>query len=82
MKKNETPAEIVDAFSLPEKFKKLGTREILAINTTVLQGGSGPLKVKRKPKAKALTGKIFTVCTVCETTVIYLKCCSDNYGQY
>lgn len=34
-------------------------------NTAVLQGGTGPLKVKRKPKAKAVAGK-FIHCMYCQ----------------
>ncbi|CAJ1081816.1 uncharacterized protein LOC124850789 isoform X8 [Xyrichtys novacula] len=64
--------EIVHAFSLPEDSKK---RKILVErmrnkgnfrhNTTVLQSGTGVLKAKRAPKAKAQTGH-FIHCMYCQ----------------
>ncbi|XP_044063230.1 uncharacterized protein LOC122881284 [Siniperca chuatsi] len=72
LKTHKTHAEIVHAFSLPEHSKerkilleKMRNKGNFKHNTTVLQGGTGPLKAKRKPKGKALAGK-FIHCMHCQ----------------
>ncbi|XP_037332072.2 uncharacterized protein LOC119220279 [Pungitius pungitius] len=70
-------AEIVKAFSLPKHSKerkrlveKMRNKGNLRHNTAVLQAGTGPLKVKRKPKGKALAGK-FLDCMYCQGMYIH-----------
>ncbi|XP_062421876.1 uncharacterized protein LOC119228025 isoform X2 [Pungitius pungitius] len=72
LKTHKTDAEIVKAFSLPEHSKerkilveKMRNKGNFRHNTAVLKDGTGPLKVKRKPKAKALAGK-FIHCMYCQ----------------
>ncbi len=72
LKTHKTHAEIVHVFSLPEHSKerkilleKMRNKGNFRHNTTVLQGGTGPLKVKRKPKAEARAGK-FIHCMHCQ----------------
>lgn len=72
LKTHKTHAEIVQAFSLPEDSKerkilleKMRNKGNFKHNISVLQDGTGSLKVKRKPKAKALAGK-FIHCMYCQ----------------
>lgn len=65
-------AEIVYVFSLPEDSKerkvlieKMRNKGNFRHNTAVLQSGQGPLKVKRKPKARAVAGT-FINCMYCQ----------------
>ncbi|XP_059184722.1 uncharacterized protein LOC131967990 [Centropristis striata] len=72
LKTHTTHAEVVHVFSLPYHSKerkilleKMRNKGNFRHNTAVLQGGTGPLKVKRKPKAKAVAGK-FVHCMYCQ----------------
>ncbi|KAA8579044.1 hypothetical protein FQN60_010568 [Etheostoma spectabile] len=72
LKTHKTHAEIVHAFSLPEDskerkvlFEKLRNKGNFKHNTAVLQGGTGSLKVKRKPKGQTLAGH-FIHCMYCQ----------------
>ncbi|XP_054863090.1 uncharacterized protein LOC118469983 [Amphiprion ocellaris] len=72
LKTHTTHAEIVHAFSLPEHSKerkilleKMRNKGNFQHNTAVLQDGTGPLKVKRKPKVSDVTGK-FIHCMYCQ----------------
>lgn len=72
MKTHTTHAEIVHAFTLPECSKerkilleKMRNKGNFKHNTAVLQGGTGSLKVKRRPKAKAVGGR-FIHCIHCQ----------------
>lgn len=71
LKTQKTHTEIVQAFSLPEDSKerkileKMRNKGNFKHNIAVLQDGTGSLKVKRKPKAKALAGK-FIHCMYCQ----------------
>ncbi|XDV36910.1 hypothetical protein PO909_006624 [Leuciscus waleckii] len=72
LKTHKTHTEIVQAFSLPEDSKerkilleKMRNMGNFKHNIAVLQDGKGSLKVKRKPKAKALAGK-FIHCMYCQ----------------
>ncbi|XP_028281560.1 uncharacterized protein LOC114448636 [Parambassis ranga] len=67
-----THAEVVHVFSLPEHSKerktlleKMRNKGNFRHNIAVLQDGTGPVKVKRKPKSKALAGK-FISCMHCQ----------------
>lgn len=77
MKTHKTHTEIVQAFSLPEDSKeqkilleKMRNKGNFKHNIAVLQDGTGSLKVKRKPKAKALAGK-FIHCMYCQGMYIH-----------
>ncbi|KAF0029360.1 hypothetical protein F2P81_018465 [Scophthalmus maximus] len=72
LRTHKTHAEVVRAFSLPEDSKerktileKMRNKGNFQHNTEVLQGGTGPVKVKRKPKAKSQPGK-FIHCMHCQ----------------
>lgn len=74
---SKTHTEIVHAFSLPEQskerkilFEKIGNKGNFRHDAAVLQGETGPLKVKRKSKAKHWQESLFTVCTVKGCTFI------------
>lgn len=72
LKTHKTEAEIVYAFSLPEDSKeskilleKMRNKGNFRHNSAVLQDGTGPLKVKRRPKTIAQAGK-FIHCMYCQ----------------
>lgn len=72
LKTHTTHAEVEHALSLPRHSKerkilleKMRNKGNFRHNIAVLQGGTGPLKVKRKPKAKAEAGK-FIHCMHCQ----------------
>ena len=71
LKLHRKHAELVHLFSLPEKSKerkilleKIRNKGNFKHNTTVLQAGEGPLKVKRQPKANIMAEK-FIHCVYC-----------------
>ncbi|XP_056448662.1 uncharacterized protein LOC130384480 isoform X1 [Gadus chalcogrammus] len=71
LKLHRKHAELVLLFSLPEKSKerkilleKIRNKGNFKHNTTVLQAGEGPLKVKRQPKANIMAEK-FIHCVYC-----------------
>ncbi|XP_053301945.1 uncharacterized protein LOC128460698 isoform X3 [Pleuronectes platessa] len=72
LKTHKTHAEIVHAFSLPEHSKerkklieKMRNKGNFRHNATVLQEGTGQLKVKKKTKAKVVAGN-FIHCMYCQ----------------
>ncbi|XP_029949996.1 uncharacterized protein LOC115390320 isoform X2 [Salarias fasciatus] len=72
LKTHTTHAEIAYAFSLPENskerkmlFEKMRNKGNFQHNSAVLQDGTGPLKVKRRPKVPEMTGK-FIHCMYCK----------------
>ncbi|XP_026030861.1 uncharacterized protein LOC113026373 isoform X2 [Astatotilapia calliptera] len=72
LKTHKTAPDVVHAFSLPRDsnerkslLEKLRNKGNFKHNAAVLHGGVGPLKVKRRPKIKAVEGK-FAHCFYCQ----------------
>ncbi|XP_063343175.1 uncharacterized protein LOC134636870 [Pelmatolapia mariae] len=72
LKTHKTAPDVVHAFSLPRDsnerkslLEKLRNKGHFKHNAAVLHGGVGPLKVKRRPKIKAVEGK-FAHCFYCQ----------------